>query len=528
MLISDQEIVSEFRVESAERIDLIEQILLQDISADQVETTTEINNLYREFHTMKGNASFIGLSNMVDLCHTAEEVLKYLIEDDLTWGDAVETTLLKAVDRLRVILNDPADTRDLDVNDVIEQLKSFQTVTSSKPTVPLSESPSTKSDSLEPLSESELLPSTGSSLPAAEMPTIRYELPKTSTSDVYRISLLKSQRLNSGNMDDWLTYRLSGLGIIISQSSDLGIFAESILDELKVHDYFKDVDRVCLASKIPNVNRLSVVDVACSKRVTNNSMKVGYSCYTDPKGSLFNLKPGMIRIFGQAKSVIDSFHQQKKPVQRSIGKLAAMGLKSGICLAIGVNNTTEGFLFLNSQTPDLFSDVDVRFSFPLSYLVGIARIELLRHGFGVRRPEDRRRCVPFTKENFFDQMSIVLESLFVKPTAIRLIDRHNEVFLYDPKGIAEVFARCLFELWGSNMPLENETEIHIGRCGSKVSFRLLHQSKLDVNERLRCLLTQMNLSHGYDVHFNDKVIDIRFPFEEVSDRLQDNHYSVLQ
>jgi hypothetical protein len=62
-----------------------------------------------------------------------------------------------------------------------------------------------------------------------------------------------------------------------------------------------------------------------------------------------------VRIFGSANKVVESFKTRGVPPQRSIGRIHAMGLESGLCLPLFSHDLNIGFLFMNAVTNDLFS-----------------------------------------------------------------------------------------------------------------------------------------------------------------------------
>ncbi len=73
---ADDEIVQDFLVEAGE---ILEQLGEQLVDLEQSPTDADLlNAVFRGFHTIKGGASFIGLTNMVEICHVAEDVFNLL------------------------------------------------------------------------------------------------------------------------------------------------------------------------------------------------------------------------------------------------------------------------------------------------------------------------------------------------------------------------------------------------------------------------------------------------------------------
>lgn len=181
--------------------------------------------------------------------------------------------------------------------------------------------------------------------------------------------------------ESWIVSQLASLAEDLANGMQSQRPANRLMGVLRSHKFFHQVDRVCLAGRVPNSNQLMVVDSAFSDRCESNMLKPGYSCFVNPEGSLFNMRPGTMRIFDDSHRVLDSFAASGKPAQRSIALIGDMGLRSGLCLAIGRETELQGFLFLNSCQPELFRDITIRFA-PLISLLGlVATIALDSNGF---------------------------------------------------------------------------------------------------------------------------------------------------
>lgn len=99
----DIELVTEFITESREHIQTAEECLLQ--LENNPEDMEDINSVFRTFHTMKGIAGFLGLSNIRSITHEAESIL-----DNLRSGKSVITPpvielFLEVIDHLKVIID---------------------------------------------------------------------------------------------------------------------------------------------------------------------------------------------------------------------------------------------------------------------------------------------------------------------------------------------------------------------------------------------------------------------------------------
>jgi two-component system chemotaxis sensor kinase CheA len=101
------ELLATFAVEAADDVDAIERGLLAlETSRDDAELRRE---LLRRTHTLKGNASCVGLQAITTFAHVYEELLERVDERTLDIDDALITQLLAGVDVLRRLLENSGD-----------------------------------------------------------------------------------------------------------------------------------------------------------------------------------------------------------------------------------------------------------------------------------------------------------------------------------------------------------------------------------------------------------------------------------
>jgi len=99
----DDEIVQDFLVEAGE---ILEQLGEQLVSLEQAPTDNELlNAVFRGFHTIKGGASFISLTALVEVCHVAEDVFNQLRQGER----AVDSHLMDVILQVLDVLNDMFD-----------------------------------------------------------------------------------------------------------------------------------------------------------------------------------------------------------------------------------------------------------------------------------------------------------------------------------------------------------------------------------------------------------------------------------
>lgn len=102
-----EEIIAEFITESEETLDKIDPLFIElEANGDDKEI---LNRLFRSVHTIKGAAGFLGFQSMVDVSHSAENIMKKLREGDITVSRRLMDVVLKSVDMLRLLLKHVKD-----------------------------------------------------------------------------------------------------------------------------------------------------------------------------------------------------------------------------------------------------------------------------------------------------------------------------------------------------------------------------------------------------------------------------------
>ncbi|MBU0691218.1 Hpt domain-containing protein [bacterium] len=95
----DNELVNEFRTESEEHIHNAE-VALMSIESDPSDMDA-VNVVFRAFHTIKGVASFVGLSYITEMAHKAENFLDRVRKGDLTLEGVYTDLAFEALDMLK-------------------------------------------------------------------------------------------------------------------------------------------------------------------------------------------------------------------------------------------------------------------------------------------------------------------------------------------------------------------------------------------------------------------------------------------
>ncbi|GAB4288934.1 MAG: chemotaxis protein CheA [Thiohalomonadaceae bacterium] len=95
---ADDEILQDFMVEAGE---ILEQLNKQLVELERSPDDHDLlNAVFRGFHTIKGGAGFLGLNNMVDVCHRSEDVFNLLRNGEKQVTAQLMDTVLPVLDVL--------------------------------------------------------------------------------------------------------------------------------------------------------------------------------------------------------------------------------------------------------------------------------------------------------------------------------------------------------------------------------------------------------------------------------------------
>ncbi len=99
----DEELLSEFLVESNENMASIEQQLM-DLEASPDDASL-LDSIFRTVHTVKGSCGFIGLKNLESVAHAGENVLGKMRAKKYAATAEIISMLLECADAIQVILD---------------------------------------------------------------------------------------------------------------------------------------------------------------------------------------------------------------------------------------------------------------------------------------------------------------------------------------------------------------------------------------------------------------------------------------
>ena len=103
----NSELLSEFHTEAVEHLQQIEAALL--ILDQEPENQEALNSIFRSFHTIKGNAGFLGLVPMHTLAHEVESLLDLARNHELRLKPAIVTEILRSRDALQALTSQVAE-----------------------------------------------------------------------------------------------------------------------------------------------------------------------------------------------------------------------------------------------------------------------------------------------------------------------------------------------------------------------------------------------------------------------------------
>lgn len=112
-----------FVSEVTEQLDSVELLLAKSGSAKSI----DVNHLFRNFHTVKGNCSMIGFTSMEVIAHRSEDILAAVRNNEIVMNDKVIDILLESISCLKKQFHSANNSRDNPSQDnvLVEKLSKF-------------------------------------------------------------------------------------------------------------------------------------------------------------------------------------------------------------------------------------------------------------------------------------------------------------------------------------------------------------------------------------------------------------------
>ncbi|WP_045212296.1 hybrid sensor histidine kinase/response regulator [Desulfonatronovibrio magnus] len=125
----DDETLQMYVEESREHLEDIENDLLT-IEADGDDINIDlVNKVFRAAHSMKGGAGFLGLNNVKELAHKIENVLDMIRNNEIVPNPEIVNIILLAFDRLSELIENIAQSDDMDITEHVVALTGVATDT---------------------------------------------------------------------------------------------------------------------------------------------------------------------------------------------------------------------------------------------------------------------------------------------------------------------------------------------------------------------------------------------------------------
>ena len=195
--------------ESVEHLEGIESLLLQLETASSVEKTGITNQVFRAAHSIKGSSGMFGFTRIHELSHRIEWVLDSIRSGQIGISTDLIDLLLSGFDRLRYLIDHAANSNQIDISAVCNQLDEV----------------------LEKLKTKKSQPA---SAPCKALPTL-FSLPQDEIADAQRsgwkvffgrLDLVKDIDGQGKSLDDFFRY-LDSFGTLMLCEFDFTTFDES-------------------------------------------------------------------------------------------------------------------------------------------------------------------------------------------------------------------------------------------------------------------------------------------------------------
>lgn len=118
----DDSILEDFLGEVADALESMECDLLE-LEKKEGDTQELINNVFRLFHSIKGSSSFMGLTNINKITHSAEDLLSLMRTGKILPEPRFIDLLLQVVDIIQGMLDNVAQSNDVDISEMLSLLE---------------------------------------------------------------------------------------------------------------------------------------------------------------------------------------------------------------------------------------------------------------------------------------------------------------------------------------------------------------------------------------------------------------------
>ncbi len=117
-IFNDKELLDTFKTEVFEHIESLENNII-DLNKNSDDSDL-INEIFRSFHTIKGSAHYLNLTDMVNVTHNTENLVDLLRKKEIKISEDITDLLLEALDLIKVFMENFSGRESRDVSDIIE------------------------------------------------------------------------------------------------------------------------------------------------------------------------------------------------------------------------------------------------------------------------------------------------------------------------------------------------------------------------------------------------------------------------
>ena len=125
MVGQDPEMLQLFLEESNEHLASLETDLLKLEETLDDPDPELVNKIFRAIHSLKGSAGFFGFENITNLSHIMENIFSQIRDGKIEANSSMITTLLDGKDKLDEMIEDVANSEEVDIEDELKRLNAI-------------------------------------------------------------------------------------------------------------------------------------------------------------------------------------------------------------------------------------------------------------------------------------------------------------------------------------------------------------------------------------------------------------------
>ncbi|MBI3601082.1 MAG: anti-sigma factor antagonist [Nitrospinae bacterium] len=136
MINANKEFIKDFLLEFNDHAETVESSLVH-IEKDK-DNPDLINSIFRAFHSIKGNASWLGLDLIKDLSHRAENMLGDIRNKKYSITPEITDCILASLDTLKILAKrlSEGDTKPVDISNILNKIDAIRTSSPPKTAAP--------------------------------------------------------------------------------------------------------------------------------------------------------------------------------------------------------------------------------------------------------------------------------------------------------------------------------------------------------------------------------------------------------